>query len=1101
MSSVKIDNISVELLKGSENYQNWKCVVKNVFCIKDLSKTLDGSETDAGKKEKARAHLMLAIDQSVRSHVANIDTAKGIWDKLNAMYEDAGLSRQISLLSGVCSLNLSNCENMQQYINKMMDYFNRLEAVKFILTDTFKIGLMLKGLDDGWKPFIMGLEANSKDLKSDFVMQRLMDAWNSEESSEKKAFVSNKEKFKSVKNDKGAIKKDFSKIKCYNCEKMGHYARDCTKAKKKPSEKSDSKNVTESAIVATHKANVCTTQRNEWYIDSGATAHITPFEEILTDIEEISNMNVYTANNQAMKVSTVGVTKVKFDAKLTVKEVLHVPEATANLLSVAKITRNGNSVIFDKNGCRVLNASNTVIASCAEVNGMYKFVSTRDNCLLSVKDENQLLMWHRKLGHLNYQALLKMKNGAVDGVNFNENADVLKSCKVCCLGKQHVLPYEESTRQTTSILDLIHSDLCGPMESESFTKAKYFVTFIDDYSRLVFTYFLVNKSDAFEKFKEFKEYVENATGKKIKILRTDNGLEYCNSKFNELCKASGIKHETSCAYTPAQNGVAERCNRTLIERSKCLMFDANLPKRFWAEAVNWSTYLMNHSYSSVHEGIPHERFFNQRVKLEKLKLFGTKVMVLIPKEKRRKLDANSVEMVFTGYDMTRKAYRCVNKSTGDLMVSRNVNFLDAEVENVIVFDLEPENEKPEEVEPEKLVVNPKNQIEEPSEGGDSDESSESIKENTPRAKKDWGVPNVTTRSNKPPRMLMNFANLSILSDPQYVLKCDSNESAEDPTSFDEIQGRSDRQNWNQAMTEEYDSLMNNETWKLVDIPDGKRVIQTETFFKTKSDADGKVVRHKAKLVARGFSQRYGIDYEETYAPVIRYQNIRMLIALAVKFGLKVHQLDAVTAFLQGDINAERHISQPEGFNDGSQRVCRLKKAIYDAELRKMKLMKSKLDPCLYYEKGSKFFIAIYVDDCKSVAGYIFLLGSGAISWKSSKQSTVALSSTEAEYIALGAGVQEAIYIRQMLQELQTDESATKIFVDNTSTIALAKADGYKPRTKHIDIKRHFLREQIVEGVIVLKHVNAKLNVADMLTKGISAELIGQHTSRSGLVSI
>lgn len=158
--------------------------------------------------------------------------------------------------------------------------------------------------------------------------------------------------------------------------------------------------------------------------------------------------------------------------------------------------------------------------------------------------------------------------------------------------------FKASESKTDKVLELIHSDLMGQMEVASFGRAKFVLTFIDDFSRKTFVYFLKTKDETFELFQQFKELVEKQTGNKIKRIRTDNGGEYISASFEKYCKKNGITHEKTTPYTPEQNGIAERMNRTLFERAKCLLFDNNMDKRFWAEAINMATYLVNRTPSA-----------------------------------------------------------------------------------------------------------------------------------------------------------------------------------------------------------------------------------------------------------------------------------------------------------------------------------------------------------------------------------------------------------------------------------------------------------------------------------------------------------------------
>lgn len=151
-----------------------------------------------------------------------------------------------------------------------------------------------------------------------------------------------------------------------------------------------------------------------------------------------------------------------------------------------------------------------------------------------------------------------------------------------------------SKRRSNHRLELIHSDLCGPMEQRSIDGSRYFLTFIDDYSRYLYIYMLEHKDQVPETFKEFKDMAERQTGEKIKVLRTDNGKEYVNQRLKAILKDSGIIHQQTMRYTP-QNGLAERMNRSIVEKARTLLSDARLGKDYWGEAVSTSVYLLNRS--------------------------------------------------------------------------------------------------------------------------------------------------------------------------------------------------------------------------------------------------------------------------------------------------------------------------------------------------------------------------------------------------------------------------------------------------------------------------------------------------------------------------
>ena len=252
---------------------------------------------------------------------------------------------------------------------------------------------------------------------------------------------------------------------------------------------------------------------------------------------------------------------------------------------------------------------------------MYKLNTVTGNAYAVISEsKSDLTTWHKRMGHLN-MADVKRLELCADGIAIS-NKEIDTVCIPCCEAKQTRLPFPNSGSRANALLEIIHTDLCGPMETLSAGRGKYFITFIDDYSRKVYVYFLKNKMDIKSVFEKFKIEVENELEKKIKILRSDNGKEYCNKELSNFLAASGIKHQTSTPYTPEQNGLAERMNRTLVERARCMLFEAKLQKSFWAEAVATAAYIINRSPSRVlAEVTPCEKWSGKKPNISHLKIW------------------------------------------------------------------------------------------------------------------------------------------------------------------------------------------------------------------------------------------------------------------------------------------------------------------------------------------------------------------------------------------------------------------------------------------------------------------------------------------------
>ncbi|CAB3260082.1 unnamed protein product [Arctia plantaginis] len=256
----------------------------------------------------------------------------------------------------------------------------------------------------------------------------------------------------------------------------------------------------------------------------------------------------------------------------------------------------------------------------------------------------------------------------------NEKFDI---CETCIKGKFTRLPFERHDElYTTEALEIIHSDVCGPFECETMAGSRYYVTFIDDTTRYCQVYFLKRKNKVLSYFKEYKSEVEKLHNKKIKNLHSDNGTEYRNKEFDDFLKLHGIKRRLTTVYTPQQNGISERKNRSLLEKARCLLIEANAPKKLWAEAIATANYLINRTSSKTLKGeIPFKKWINKTPSGNHLYVFGRKTYVL-RNNKRGKLSQNTKEGVFVGYSITSKAYRVYMPEDDDIVISRDIKVLD-----------------------------------------------------------------------------------------------------------------------------------------------------------------------------------------------------------------------------------------------------------------------------------------------------------------------------------------------------------------------------------------------------------------------------------------
>ncbi|WZZ65969.1 hypothetical protein YC2023_077339 [Brassica napus] len=425
------------------------------------------------------------------------------------------------------------------------------------------------------------------------------------------------------------------------------------------------------AFISFKKAGTHSLDPKPIIIDSGASHHMISDRNLMSDVQPTSG-NVQIANGDKIKIEGIGNLRL-FDRESTA---LYMPQFTSNLLSVRKATVDLScQVVFRPDEVEFQDLKTGQVIGKGHIhNELYHLQKTEmsrpstSQCLASTSSGVDSTLWHARLGHPHTRAL----NLMLPGVVFKND-----DCEACISGKHCRTVFSQSSTIYERCFDLVHSDVwTAPCVSRE--NHKYFVTFIDEKSKYTWVTLIPSKDRVLDAFKNFQTHICNHFNAKMKILRSDNGGEYTSHAFKQYLAQHGITHQTSCPYTPQQNGVAERKNRHLMEVARSMMFHTNVPKKFWSDAVMSATYLINRTPTKVlNDMSPFEVLNKTKPSLDHLRVFGCLCFVMIPGELRNKLDAKSSKAMFIGYSPTQKGYKCYDPESRRVLVSRDVKFAES----------------------------------------------------------------------------------------------------------------------------------------------------------------------------------------------------------------------------------------------------------------------------------------------------------------------------------------------------------------------------------------------------------------------------------------
>ena len=1338
------------------------------FSTEDSEAGFDSAQRK--KNHSALAHILLSVSDRYIDYIGECATAKKAWTVLQNMHEKFDVYNQIEFLEELTTIRKGDDMTMREYVAKVKDLCRKVRKAGVTFNDHTLAIFLLRGLPrDRYEIFVRSITTNNAVLTMEEVVSK-METEEKRLNREDRCDDIHPKALKGLRREppKGTFwpkKRDSSRaesqicftckqpghiskccprvleakgkgtVVCFVCREIGHIASYCPQVQKKGAncsktnpkirearasveEKEDGEIELAKTSLVKVKALMVTDRGNErkvmkWFVDSGASEHMTPHREILTNFDSNTKGIVDVANGHELKICGKGSAELKLSDEnggwcVKLERVLYVPDLQDNLMSLRQFDKKGCKAVVEKGCLNVMHDGDIFLKSIAN-GGMYEvqclWYGTNDVSEGNAKEElvaakSRVAVcretWHKRFGH---------SKSLPDAAIIPKGKD--EKCDVCAVGKMKRRPFCKRDGMSEHPLDLVYSDVCY-VDPESIGGGRYFITFTDDFSRYSVVNIIKSKFEVLGCFQRFKDFAEKQLNCKLKAFQSDNGGEYIGKQFELFLEREGIKRRLTQPYSPQQNGVSERLNQQLLSLARCMLIGSGLPMKFWAEAISTACFIKNRCTSKAVGGkVPYELWTGRKLPiddLQRMRIFGCKAFVHC--RSKNKLYPRAKLGVFLGYSSNSKTYRVWVMEDQCVIESRDVEF----EENIFPMLSKTcewsEGKVRKQSGNDQFVGRCMNSGEEAeiienwfqldidSSLGESDsQASEEMSEVESIAEVELPQPMlnlgenqlfVPRRSDRIPKATRPCSHCRAANSHTFDIP-----EIHDPLDYEKAMSGENKSKWLEAMSEEMENLACNNVWELVDRPVGQKVIGTKWVLKVKRDANGKVERYKARLVAQGYHQEYGTDYFESHCPVVRRKLVRLLIALGVENEWYSKHMDVRCAFLNSDIKEMVYVEQPKGFVniERADNVYKLNKSMYglhqsarnwykflDDKLKSCGMLRSVNDACLYYHCEKDLYLVVYVDDlgiwgtkikvewlakklskmldirdlgkvcnflslrvtycdrknvyldqetyaksvlehfgmadakglktplvvndcdklslpnekkiqidpttyrkgigsllylgnstrpdimfsvCKlsqhnsnpanenwcdvkhlfrylkyterlalhysqenkpievyvdadwannridrrSFSGYVVILAGGAVSWKTSKQGRVALSTVEAESMAMIEATKEVIWLTSLLVEIGQDRFLPKpcrIFADNNGAISQTKREMVSERTKHVHKDCMFLKDVVEQGDVEFIYCPSKDNLADILTKVLTGPRIKEVIPKLGL---
>ncbi|UYV60352.1 hypothetical protein LAZ67_1000919 [Cordylochernes scorpioides] len=1011
-NSCVVASPKIDLLTNS-NYAIWSMKIEALLDSRDIfddvinnpKPTKDDKNGDAfnewtKKNKQALGIIILSLSSDQAIAYKGIKNAQELWNAIKLRYEGEAEDKSMNLMLELTRLKKKYDESIEGYLTRCQGISRQLIEMGKAITDKEIIRYILEGLPDKYNNVITSILAN-RNMDFNGMRQNLLDF-------EKRNPERRQEHVKVYKTSSNQ-----NKVKtCFCCGKTGHFQKDCwfknrnkvdhQKTKQFPTKRftknhEEKANITKEHIPNKDKQEFALTagieQRkivNEWQLDSACTSHMSCDNSwMINEKDEVRQVNFAKTGRSINSISRgdiKAVTELDDGQHNNVKleDVLFVPQLNGNLMSVPSLVKRGNSVTLNQEGAFIYAPDGQLICKGEFEEDMFTIslihelrqVDSKEKCFKIDKDSR--ILWHKRLGHINDDYMSRMKrDGMVRGLP--DLRGEVGICQACITGKMPRTPFQATYDETAKgTLECLHVDLCGPMKEESLSGNKYMMAAVDQYSRKYFVNFLSFKDEVSNKLKDLINSMENELDKKVKRIRTDNGFEFINRSLEEYFKTKGIKHEKTCNYSPRSNGIAERANRTLLDKARTLLSDGGLPVQFWAEAISTAEYLHNITPNKTQkQETPMELWNGQKPTVKHLKVFGCLAFYKVNANQRHKLQPKAAKGIFIGYSRERKAYRIYDANQCRLHETRDVKFDESKkgieeshgcieplTDNLDYLPLDFEiTDSPE------MTFAPQH-----FEGDNSDyPNEENLMIN--QGEETGSLPEETPPDNRRP---VRERKMPIKYNDHIVYQAHEEEI---PNNYEETLNSNDKDLWYQAMLDELSSMRIHNVWEIVDRPKYQKIIKSNWVYSIKDTPDNVEPTYKARLVAVGYNQKQGLDYDESFSPVMKMGTFRTLLSLATINKYKIRIFDIKTAYLNGTLERPIYMEMPPGFTE-KDKVLLVNKSIYglpqsgrcwnqkfDEILKNINLKRLISDPCVYFkeERDAYLCIGIYVDDIIVIA--------------------------------------------------------------------------------------------------------------------------------------